>query len=79
MPQFVLNKTTGLYLPTLLKKGTPMQVFSDDFCEVLRTPFLLSISTIMNKIFEANFSFHGELSHYGKSSISVFQQFFANI
>ena len=37
-------------------------------------------STIMDKILEANSSFHVKSSfHYGKSSISIFQEFFANI
>ena len=34
---------------------------------------------IIYKIFEINFGFHAKNVHYGKSLISVFQEFFASI
>ena len=33
----------------------------------------------MDKIFETNSNFHVEHAHYGKSAISIFQEFFATI
>ena len=35
--------------------------------------------TITDKIFKNNSIFHGEIAHYGKSFISVFQEFSASI
>ena len=34
------NKVTGLYPATSLKERTPTQVFSGEFCEILKTSFL---------------------------------------
>ena len=33
------NKVTGLYSATSLKEMTPTQVFSGEFCEILKNPF----------------------------------------
>ena len=33
------NKVTGLYSVTSLKEMTPTQVFSGEFCEILKNPF----------------------------------------
>ena len=38
---------------------------------------LVLASTIIDKIFEANSSFHVKLAHYGKSLISAFHEIFA--
>ena len=38
------NKVTGLYPATSLKERTPTQVFSDEFCEILKTLFLQNTS-----------------------------------
>ena len=38
------NKATGVYPPTSLKEGTPTQVFSSEFCEILKTPYLQNTS-----------------------------------
>ena len=40
----LFNKVIGLYCATLLKEKTPIQVFSDEFCEILKTPFLENTS-----------------------------------
>ena len=42
--EFHFNKVTGLYPATSLKERTPTQVFSDEFCEILKTPFLQNTS-----------------------------------
>ena len=36
-------------------------------------------STTPAKMYETNFSVSGEMVHYGESSISTFEQFFASI
>ena len=36
----LFNKVTGLYLATSVKERTPTQVFSDQFYEIHKTPFL---------------------------------------
>ena len=36
----LFNKVTGLYLATSVKERTPTLVFSDQFCEIHKTPFL---------------------------------------
>ena len=38
------NKVTGLYPAVSLKERTPIQVFSGEFCEILKTPFLQNTS-----------------------------------
>ena len=38
MPLF--NKVTCLYPATFLKEKSPIPVFSDEFCEILKTTFL---------------------------------------
>ena len=38
------NKVTGLYPATSLKERTPTQVFSGEFCEILKTPILQNTS-----------------------------------
>ena len=40
----LLNKVTGLYPATSLKDRTPTQVFYNEFCEILKTPFLQNTS-----------------------------------
>ena len=52
------NKVTGAYPATSLKERTPTQVFSDGFCEVLKTPFLKNTSRRL-------------LLFYGKSILSI--------
>ena len=38
VPESHFNNVTGLYPATSLKERTPTQVFSDEFCEILKTP-----------------------------------------
>ena len=38
------NKVTGLYPANSLKERTPNRVFSDEFCELLKTTFLQNTS-----------------------------------
>ena len=38
------NKVAGLYPAISLKERTPTQVFSGEFCEILKTPFLQNTS-----------------------------------
>ena len=38
------NKITGLYLAISLKERTPIQVFLDEFCKILKKPFLQNTS-----------------------------------
>ena len=40
VPESIFNKVIGLYPTTVLKGNTLMQVFSDEFCEILKTTFL---------------------------------------
>ena len=40
MPDSFFNKVTGFYPATSLKEGTPTQMFSDEFWEMHKTPFL---------------------------------------
>ena len=44
MPEPLFNKATGHYPATSLKERTPTQVFSDEFCEILKTTFLPNTS-----------------------------------
>ena len=44
VPQSLFNKLIGLYPTNLLKERTITQVFSDEFCEILKTPFLQNTS-----------------------------------
>ena len=44
VPESFFNKVTGLRPPALLKKETLAQVFSCEFCKILRTPFLQNTS-----------------------------------
>ena len=39
MSESLFDKITGLYPATSLKERTPTQVFSDEFREILKTPF----------------------------------------
>ena len=52
------NKVTGLYPATSLKERTPTQVFSGEFCEILKTPFLQNTSRRL-------------LLFYGKNILSI--------
>ena len=54
------NKVTGLYPATSLKERTPTQVFSDEFCEILKAPFLQNTSRRL-------------LLFYGKNILSIKQ------
>ena len=54
------NKVTGLYPPTSRKERTPTQVFSGEFCEILKTPFLQNTSRRL-------------LLFYGKNILSIKQ------
>ena len=40
VPKSLSNKVIGFYPATSLNERTPIQTFSDDFCEILKTPFL---------------------------------------
>ena len=37
MPESLFNKVIGFYSATSLKVRIPIQVFSDEFCEILKT------------------------------------------
>ena len=37
------NKVTGLYPAISMKERTPTQMFSGEFCEIIKTPFLPSL------------------------------------
>ena len=39
MPKSLVNKVTCLHSATLLKEKTPIQVLSDEFCEIFKTFF----------------------------------------
>ena len=39
VPEPVFNKIAGLYLAASLKERIPTRVVSDEFCEILKTPF----------------------------------------
>ena len=39
VPESFFIKVTDLYHATLLKENTPIQVFSDEFCKILKIPF----------------------------------------
>ena len=43
------NKVTGIYPATLLKERTSTQMFSGEFCNILKTPFLQN-QNFINKI-----------------------------
>ena len=38
-PESLFNKVTVLSPSTLLKKMTPIQMFSSEFCEIFKIPF----------------------------------------
>ena len=44
MPESHFSKVIGLYPAISLKERTPTQVFSDEFCEILKTTFLQNTS-----------------------------------
>ena len=47
------NKVSGLYPATSLKEKTLIQVFSDEFCEIFKTPFhiiLPATASVLQKI-----------------------------
>ena len=52
------NKVTGLYPANSLKERTPTRVFSDEFCQILKTPFLQNTSRRL-------------LLFYGKNILSI--------
>ena len=54
------NKVTGLYPANSLKERTPTRVFSDEFCQILKTPFLQNTSRRL-------------LLFYGKNILSIKQ------
>ena len=37
VPESLFNEVIGLYPATILKERTPAQVFSDEFCEIVKT------------------------------------------
>ena len=39
VPKSLSNKVIGFYPATSLKERTPIQVFSDEFCKILKTSF----------------------------------------
>ena len=43
-PESLFNKVAALYPATSLKERTSTQVFFDEFCEILKTPFLQNSS-----------------------------------
>ena len=45
VPESLFNKVTDLYLTTFLKEKTPIQLFSDEFCERYKTSFLQNTSS----------------------------------
>ena len=51
----LLNKIIGVYPATSLKERTPMQVFSDEFCEILKTSFLRKTSRRLLLFYEKIF------------------------
>ena len=44
VPESHFSKVIGLYPAISLKERTPTQVFSDEFCEILKTTFLQNTS-----------------------------------
>ena len=50
------NKVTGVYPATSLKKRTPTQVFSGEFCEILNTPLLQNTSRWLRLFYGKNIS-----------------------
>ena len=44
VPDSLFNKIIGVYPATSLKERTPIQVFSDEFCEILKITSLQSTS-----------------------------------
>ena len=44
MTESLFNKVTVLYPATSLKERTPTQMFSHEFCEILKTPFFQNTS-----------------------------------
>ena len=51
----LFNKVIGFYPATSLKEWTPIQVFSDEFCEILKTPFLQNTSRRLLLLYEKIF------------------------
>ena len=49
--QFFLRKGLLLYSSTSLKETTPTEVFSDEFCEVLKTSFLQNTSRQLSLLY----------------------------
>ena len=45
MPESLFNKIRNLYPASLLKENTPMQVLSDEFCEIFKAPVLKNSSS----------------------------------
>ena len=51
----LFNKVIGFYPATSLKEWTPIQVFSDEFCDILKTPFLQNTSRRLLLLYEKIF------------------------
>ena len=49
LPESLFNKVAGLYPATSLKERTPTQVFSDEFCEILKTEHLQATASVLRK------------------------------
>ena len=49
------NEVTGLHSATLRKGKSPTQVFSDEFCEIFKTPYLQNTSGQLFPIYEKIF------------------------
>ena len=49
VPESLFNKDTGLYPATSLKERTPTHVFSDDFCEILKTEHPRTAVSVLRK------------------------------
>ena len=54
MPEFLFNKVTGLYPATLLKEKSPTEAFSDEFCEIFETPFLIEPLQVTASVLRKN-------------------------
>ena len=55
VPESLFNKVIGFYPATSLKERTPIQVFSDEFCEIHKTPFLRKTSRRLLLLYEKIF------------------------
>ena len=55
VPESLFNKVIAFYTATSLKERTPIQVLSDKFCEILKTPFLQKTSRRLILFYEKIF------------------------